>query len=240
MESDKQSRAAFEHADPSYFRWQTRSPFVAEQERLLVEKAFLPLGGRVLDLGSGQGATLLHLGAPATSVGIDLSIERCQFAVQAVRGPAFLAGSGAALPFRDGSFDHVIVRDVFHHIDAPASVIQECARVLQQWGRLDILEPCRANPLIILHALMRPEERLELRSSEHFLRGILRQQFEVELVQRLQPLPLHRVVLHHSLGRPSLGARPLARRLLAAAERAGGLPLPKWTWAYVHLRAFRR
>lgn len=240
MESDRQSRAAFEHADPSYFRWQTRSPFVAEQERLLVETAFLPLGRRVLDLGSGQGATLLHLGSPGASVGVDLSVERCQYAAQEVRGPAFLAGAGAALPFRDNSFDHVIVRDVIHHIDAPASVVQECARVLQPGGRLDLLEPGHANPLIILHALLRPEERLELRSSELFLRGILGPLFDVALVQRLQPLPLHRVVLHPSLGHPSLGARPYARRLLAAAERAGGRALPSWTWAYIHLRATRR
>ncbi|HYP89880.1 MAG TPA: hypothetical protein VEQ59_17045, partial [Polyangiaceae bacterium] len=59
---DEALEAAFGDAAPDHFAWQTRAPGVAENERALCEQAFLPLQGRVLDLGCGEGATLFHLG----------------------------------------------------------------------------------------------------------------------------------------------------------------------------------
>ncbi len=230
---------AFDHPDPVYFAWQTSAAYVAEQERALVREAFLPLGRRVLDLGCGQGATLRHAGAGSQAVGVDLFASRVRFAAGEVPGPAFLVGSGERLPFADGAFDHVVIRDVIHHLDDAPAVLAECRRVLCAGGRLDVLEPCAANPLIALQALTRPVERGELRSTERALRSLLEASFRVEQVRRLQALPLHRVVLHPGMGWPALGTFGMARRLIAAAERAGELLLPRFSWAYIHLRAYR-
>ena len=240
LDYERLLRSAFGHADPDYFAWQTRGAYVAEQERALVESAFLPLGKRVLDLGCGQGATLLHLGARTGVTGVDLFLPRARFAAVAVPGPKFLTASGLALPFRDGAFDHVVIRDVIHHLDHPAQVLEECARVLAPHGRLDVLEPCRLNPLIALQGLLRPEERGELRSSEPFLKKLLAARFDVLRVQRLQPLPLHRVVLHPTMGSPSLGDHPIASVVLGLTEHFAGRAIPSWAWAYLHLRATRR
>ena len=61
MQSDAE---AYGKAAPEHFEWQTKGAYVGDQERALVAAAFLPLSGRVLDLGCGEGATLFHLGEP--------------------------------------------------------------------------------------------------------------------------------------------------------------------------------
>ena len=234
---DAALEAAFGDAAPDHFDWQTRSPGVAENERELCERAFLPLKGRVLDLGCGEGATLYHLGGPAGAVGVDLFPKKIAFAQQALPKCRFVAASVYELPFESGSFDQLIVRDVIHHLEKPAAFVDECARVLAPGGRIDVLEPCRYNPLIVVHALLNEAERGELRSTPSFLQALLARRFRVAGVQRLQPLPLHRVVFHPSLGRPQLGQLPWVRKSVSTLEQAAGLLLPRLTWAYVHVRA---
>lgn len=231
---------AFGAAAPEHFEWQTTAPFVAERERELVEAAFLPLGRRVLDLGCGEGATLHHLGAPEGAVGLDLFEDKLVFARKALPQCEFVAGSVEALPFEDGRFDHVLVRDVVHHVPEAFRMIDEIDRVLAPGGRVDVLEPCRYNPLIFLHAVTRPAERGELRSTEHFLSQLLERRFRVTARSHHQPLPIHRLVFHPDMGRPALGGHPAFRLAVDGLERLAGSVLPRFAWAYVHVRAEKR
>jgi SAM-dependent methyltransferase len=235
----RDAERAFGAADPAHFRFQTEAPLIAERERDLVRRAFLPLGERVLDVGSGQGATLVHLGAVG-AVGIDLFREKVHFAREAVPSCRFEEGSAYAIPFPDGAFDHVLVRDVIHHLDEPERCLAECARVLAPGGRLDVLEPCRYNPLIALHALTTPEERGELRSTVPFLTGLAAAHFRVTAVERLQAFPIHRVVLHPKVGVPRLAQSARVRWLLGAVEGLAEKLVPEALWAYIHVRAERR
>jgi SAM-dependent methyltransferase len=234
---DQALEHAFGDAAPAHFDWQTRSPGVAENERELCQRAFLPLRSRILDLGCGEGATLYHLGGPAGAVGVDLFPKKIAFAEQVLPACRFVAASVYELPFEAGSFDQLIVRDVIHHLERPSDFVAECARVLAPGGRIDVLEPCRYNPLIVAHALMNEAERGELRSTPSFLSALLARRFRVESVQRLQPLPLHRIVFHPNLGRPKLGELPWMRRSISTLERLAGFMLPRIAWAYVHVRA---
>jgi len=234
---DEALEAAFGDAAPDHFAWQTRAPGVAENERALCEQAFLPLQGRVLDLGCGEGATLFHLGGPAGATGIDLFPKKIAFAQQMLPACKFVAGSVYELPFEPGSFDQLIVRDVIHHLERPEAFVDECARVLARGGRVDVLEPCRYNPLIAMHALLNEAERGELRSTPSFLSELMERRFRVTAVNRLQPLPLHRIVFHPNMGRPKLGERPWFRGSLSKLEQAAGRVLPRLTWAYIHVRA---
>ena len=229
--------AAFGEAEPLHFEWQTRAPGVAENERELCQRAFLPLGARVLDVGCGEGATLYHLGGPAGAVGLDLFPKKVAFARQQLPACRFVEGSAYELPFERGAFDHVLVRDLIHHLEQPARFIDECARVLAPGGRLDVLEPCRYNPLIVLHALANTAERGELRSTPRFLRSLIGARFAVRAVESLQPVPLHRVIFHPRLGRPRWAELPWLRRSVSALERGAESVVPRIAWAYVHVRA---
>jgi SAM-dependent methyltransferase len=229
--------AAFGDAAPLHFEWQTRAPGIAEHERELCERAFLPLGSRVLDVGCGEGATLYHLGAPAGAVGVDLFPEKIAFAARALPRCRFVVGSAYELPFGRGEFDHVLVRDLIHHLEEPERFIDECARVLAPGGRIDVLEPCRYNPLIALHALTNEAERGELRSTPRFLRALLGRRFRVRSTRPHQPMPLHRLVFHPHLGRPAWARVPWMLRSVSALERSAQLLLPRFAWAYLHVRA---
>lgn len=229
--------AAFSKADAAHFAWQTRHPVVAQQEARLVRDAFMPLGERVLDVGCGEGATLLHLGCPRGAVGVDLFDDKLAFATENVPGCTFVRGSAYELPFEDGRFDHVLLRDVIHHLETPDRAIAEIARVLSPGGRVDVLEPCRYNPLVAAHAIVTPVERGELRSTVPFLRALLEPAFSIERVERAQPMPLHRVVFHPVLGRPSFANAAWVRAGVGAVERAAGWLMPRTAWAYLSLRA---
>lgn len=232
-------RSAFGKAAPEHFAWQTEAPGVAEHERALVRTAFLPLGARVLDLGCGEGATLLHLGQPAGATGLDLFPEKIAFAQAHLPNCRFVTGSVYDLPFEDRSFDHVLVRDVIHHLERPERLVEEAARVLEHGGRLDVLEPCRYNPLIFAHALTVKAERGELRSSVGFLRKLLGSRFRVTSTETLQGLPLHRLVFHPELGRPAWGVDGPVKRLVAAVEGLAERWMPGFARAYIRVRAVK-
>ncbi|HKY37911.1 MAG TPA: methyltransferase domain-containing protein [Polyangiaceae bacterium] len=234
---DAALEAAFGDAAPEHFAWTTRGAGVAENERELCRQAFLPLGRRLLDLGCGEGATLFHLGSPADAVGVDLFPKKVAFAQQTLPSCRFVAASVYELPFEAASFDHLIVRDVIHHLERPSDFINECARVLAPGGRIDVLEPCRYNPLIAVHALLNEAERGELRSTQSFLRGLLQQRFTLLSSRKLQPMPIHRIVFHPVLGRPALAELPWVRQAVSTLEKLAGKLLPQSVWAYVHVRA---
>jgi SAM-dependent methyltransferase len=230
MKTEGHLDGAFGRAEPAHYAWQTEHPYVAQRERELVESAFLPLGARVLDIGCGEGATLRHLGEPEGATGIDLFEEKIAFAAKALPRCRFVVGSAYELPFPDGAFDHVLVRDVVHHLDEPERFVTECARVLGPGGRIDILEPSRGNPLILAHALLVPVERGELRSTMAYISGLLATRFRIVVTNRFQPIPIHRLVFHPSL--------PVSLAV-DAIERAARRFLPRAMWAYLHVRAIR-
>jgi SAM-dependent methyltransferase len=52
-----------------------------------------------------------------------------------------LVCDGYELPFPDNALSHIILFDVFHHLEAPAAMLQEARRVLAPDGRVIVFDP---------------------------------------------------------------------------------------------------
>lgn len=62
-------------------------------------------------------------------------------------GTAFLAGDAAQLPFRDASFDTVVVNDAMEHFSRPAEALDEVRRVTRRGGAIWIFFTPHFSPL---------------------------------------------------------------------------------------------
>jgi ubiquinone/menaquinone biosynthesis C-methylase UbiE len=112
----------------------------------------LRAGSRLLEVGCGAGNLLLQATVPGSyPVALDLSMQALTFVrsrmkeakdgVEAPNNPACIQAIGETLPFRDNSFDCVLLSEVIEHLDAPQVSIGEAMRVLCPGGRLLVTTP---------------------------------------------------------------------------------------------------
>ncbi|GIF22309.1 ubiquinone/menaquinone biosynthesis C-methylase UbiE [Actinoplanes tereljensis] len=98
----------------------------------------LPRSGRILEVGAGTGELWRRLGHD----GLDLTVTDFSPAMCArladLPGVRVRRCDAGALPFSDGSFDAVIANHMLYHVDDPAAVLRELARVSRPGGRLAV------------------------------------------------------------------------------------------------------
>jgi SAM-dependent methyltransferase len=127
------------------------------RHRLIRDGTRLEPGTRLLEVGCGVGAVLAVLGQEFPGlelVGVDIEQKQLAFA----RGHLERAGveaslveaDASALPFPDGSFDHVWTMWFLEHVADPVAVLGEARRVLGPAGAITAIEvdysTCRAEP----------------------------------------------------------------------------------------------
>lgn len=136
-----------------------------------LERLGLGPGMRLLDVGCGQGRHVraTRLVPAVTGIALDLGRDEVRGTVESLRaldalpaeqggtvagaGPwAVLRGSGYQLPFKDGSFDCVIVSEVLEHLRDDAGALREVSRVLRPGGLLAVSVP-RTGPEAVCWAL---------------------------------------------------------------------------------------
>src|SRR5690242_18150983 len=84
--------------------------------------------GRILEIGSGIGNLKARL---PNAISTDL-----------FPNPWLdLVCDGYELPFRSATLSHLVLFDVFHHLQAPNAFLREARRVLAPAGRLILFEP---------------------------------------------------------------------------------------------------
>lgn len=94
--------------------------------------------GQVLDVGAGDGFLMAQLQHHARHVvGIEPEAQGVAVAQQMLSRlgrTSLVRGDGYQLPFAIGSFDVVILTDVFEHLHRPQDCLKEIARVLKPQG----------------------------------------------------------------------------------------------------------
>ncbi len=86
------------------------------------------LPGRVVEIGSGIGNLREHYPeALATDLFENPWLD--------------LTCDGYELPFRTGALSHLILFDVFHHLEAPVAFLGEARRALGEGGRVIVFDP---------------------------------------------------------------------------------------------------
>jgi len=110
-----------------------RTPWVEAE----IQKVFSLGAVRVLDVGCGGGflSNALARGGHAVT-GVDASSTSLAVAARhdSTRSVRYVLGDARRLPFADASFEVVCAMDFLEHIDEPAAVIAEVARVLAPGG----------------------------------------------------------------------------------------------------------
>src|SRR5919199_3416305 len=108
---------------------------------------FAPVGGAVLDVGTGPGVLLVELAARRPDLrltGVDLSADMVAPGVHNLAPFGERArprvGDVTSLPFPDRSFDLIVSSLSLHHWDHPEAAAPELARVLRPGGRVHIYD----------------------------------------------------------------------------------------------------
>ena len=110
------------HEQPGYFRDVTRH--------------FDP-GAALLDVGCGTGWLAEHF---ADWTGVDGSPDAVAAARERNR-EVVLADVDEPLPFEDGRFDGVVLKDLLEHVRDPVAVVREARRVLRPGGTVFASSP---------------------------------------------------------------------------------------------------
>ena len=228
----------FVAADAAHYRWTTEDPAFAPVEDALLGPALTGLRFPCLEIGCGEGTNLARLVRRGAAIGIDRSIDKLRFAAGVVPAARLVAADALALPFGDGAFSGVLVRDLLHHVTDRRQAAAEAVRVLAPGGTLVVLEPNGRNPLVALQARLVPAEG-ELRrfTPESVLAALAGLPLAPPRVEMAQGLPLRRLVLHYRFGWPALGRSRAGAALLARLEDFASRLLPRERWSYTVVRS---
>jgi SAM-dependent methyltransferase len=116
------------------------------ERRLQLLRRYVPLEGkRILDIGCGIGTFVNRLNQFSPQVyGVDIDEPRVTEGAQHLPGLGLAVGEH--LPFRDATFDVILLHEVIEHVTNDVETLAEANRVLAPDGRIAIFCPNRLYP----------------------------------------------------------------------------------------------
>jgi len=114
----------------------------------VVDQLPISAGDRVLDLNTGTGVVArAAANKGAKVIGTDISRHLLSFAQSQPSKVEYIRAKSQELPLPDNSFDVVVSRLAFNHIDEVDAVVREITRVLKPGGYVAIVERVFPNDL---------------------------------------------------------------------------------------------
>jgi len=126
------------------------SPFLAGRYELVVktlQRTVRP-GGRVLDIGCGDGALAYAITRAGYKVigldysGTGLGLAKRKFSEMRVSA-GLMRGDSTVLPVRDLTFDAIVAADIIEHLQEPEKMLEEISRALKPGGTAVITTPVK-------------------------------------------------------------------------------------------------
>ena len=123
--------------------------FTARYRQKILELCDVPDGGRVLDVGCGNGSLInaIRQKGRVEAHGIDISpnmIEECR---KRYAGIHFEVSTGEKIGFADDYFDVLTICCALHHLNNPQKFFEEAHRILKRGGLLIVGEPWNPFPI---------------------------------------------------------------------------------------------
>ncbi len=158
---------------PNYSRWKRARNLYLEKgevvENVLTQYTKL-VNLRILDIGCGNGGTSLVLSKE--NFVVSLEIDLLKLKVQNTESKRLINADAIKMPFKNSSFDIIILQDVIEHVLKPGKLINSCAKLLKENGILYLSTP---NRISLLNLISDPHWGLPLLSL--FNRNIIRKYF---------------------------------------------------------------
>lgn len=121
-------------------------------DQFIISRIIKSRAKRVLDVGCGNGDLLISLrkkGFDGDLVGLDLSNGIIKPGIKKNKegklGIRFFVGDAEKLPFKDESFDFIVLKWVFHHLPHPQKATNEAYRCLRGNGTILIAQPSKGD-----------------------------------------------------------------------------------------------
>jgi SAM-dependent methyltransferase len=133
-------RAEVALGNPS-FVWRS-----GQDRRLHLIRQYVPLeGARILDIGCGLGVYVRKFRGFSDRVcGIDIDPKRLREGAKTT--PGLMLAVGEHLPYREATFDVVVLNEVIEHVADDRATLREAMRILTPGGRIVIYAPNRLYP----------------------------------------------------------------------------------------------
>jgi ubiquinone/menaquinone biosynthesis C-methylase UbiE/uncharacterized protein YbaR (Trm112 family) len=127
---------------------------IATLLNLITKELGIPQGARGLDVGCNTGPMLVPLRKRGYDiVGIDISpgdVQQAERYLELYRLPhnQLSVADGTCLPFRDQSFDFILLVDILEHTDHPDLIVSEARRLLAPGGIVIATVPWAYHPYV--------------------------------------------------------------------------------------------
>jgi SAM-dependent methyltransferase len=117
-----------------------------QDRRLNLIRHYAPLeDARILDIGCGLGVYVRKFREFSERVcGIDIDAKRLREGARTT--PGLMLAVGEHLPFRDATFDVIVLNEVIEHVRDDRATMGEAMRILRPGGRVCIYAPNRLYP----------------------------------------------------------------------------------------------